>query len=71
VAKVPKDLSCTQVGQRWHIPAGKNYQGKHAFKFSLTIFVKAEDSKERKRPLVVGERWLWCYTTFCSANHKR
>ena len=56
VAEMRKDLSCTQVGQKWHIPARSHHQGKHAFKFSSTIFEKAEDGKKRKRPLVAGER---------------
>ena len=62
VAEVPKDLSCTQVGQKWHLLARSHHQGKHAFKFSSTIFEKAEDGKKRKRPQVGGERDGYCAT---------
>ena len=59
--EIPRDLTCTQVGQKWHVPSGKNAEDR-AFKFTSLVFEKAEEGKKRKRPLVTGCRELYCAT---------
>eukprot|EP00794_Sanderia_malayensis_P021058 gene21058-23113_t len=51
---IPRDLTCTQVGQKWHVPSGANRTEDNAFKFSSLVFEKSEEGKKRKRPLVQG-----------------
>jgi len=52
--EIPRDLTCTQVGQKWHVPSGANKTEDKAFKFSSLVFEKSEEGKKRKRPLVKG-----------------
>eukprot|EP00112_Aurelia_sp_Birch-Aquarium-sp1_P004784 Seg1542.8 transcript_id=Seg1542.8/GoldUCD/mRNA.D3Y31 product="U3 small nucleolar RNA-associated protein 21" protein_id=Seg1542.8/GoldUCD/D3Y31 len=59
--EVPKDLTCTQVGQRWNVPS-ESTQGVKVFKFNNLIFEKAEENKKRKRPLLTGSRDKFCAT---------
>ena len=42
--EVPGELTCTQVGQRWHILS----------------FEKAEEGKSKKRQIIKGERQGYC-----------
>ena len=59
--EVPKDLTCTQVGQRWNVPSTSS-QGAKVFKFNNLIFEKAEETKKRIRPLLTGSRDSLCAT---------
>ena len=52
--EIPRDLACTQVGQKWHVPSCANKTEDKAFKFSSLDFEKSEEGKKRKRPLVKG-----------------
>eukprot|EP00112_Aurelia_sp_Birch-Aquarium-sp1_P000836 Seg108.8 transcript_id=Seg108.8/GoldUCD/mRNA.D3Y31 product="hypothetical protein" protein_id=Seg108.8/GoldUCD/D3Y31 len=63
--EVPKDLTCTQVGQRWNVPS-ESTQGVKVFKFNNLIFEKAEENKKRKRPLLTGRRDKFCATPPCA-----
>ena len=58
-----RDLTCTQVGQKWHVPADAGNQFPKALKFQELVFEKAEGGKKRKRPLVTGNRESYCATT--------
>ena len=62
VKEVPMDLTCTQTGQKWHVPSSTNSQTVKAFKFKDLVFEKAEESKKRKRPFVTGNRDAYCAT---------
>ena len=62
VKEVPMDLTCTQTGQKWHVPSSTNSQTVKAFKFKDLVFEKADESKKRKRPLVTGNRDAYCAT---------
>eukprot|EP00112_Aurelia_sp_Birch-Aquarium-sp1_P013395 Seg2842.3 transcript_id=Seg2842.3/GoldUCD/mRNA.D3Y31 product="hypothetical protein" protein_id=Seg2842.3/GoldUCD/D3Y31 len=57
-----EDLTCTQVGQKWHVPTDAGNQLSKAFKFQELVFEKAEEGKKRKRPLVTGSRESYCAT---------
>ena len=62
VTQIPRDLTCTQVGQKWHVPTDAGNQLSRAFKFQELVFEKAEEGKKRKRPLVTGSRESHCAT---------
>ena len=57
---IPRDLTCTEVGQKWNVPS--KYHAAKAFKFEDLLFEKAEERKKRKRPLVTGDRETFCAT---------
>ena len=58
VKEIPLDITCTQTGQKWHVPSSSNIQAVNAFKFNDLVFEKAEEGKKRKRPGVTGNRML-------------
>ena len=62
VTEIPRDLTCTQVGQKWHVPADAGNQFSKASKFEELVFEKAEEGKKRKRPLLKGNRESYCAT---------
>ncbi len=59
-----RDLTCTQVWQKWHVPAvaGNGNDLSKAFKFEEPVFELAEEGKKRKRPLEGGSRESFCST---------
>ena len=59
---VPNDLTCTQVSQKWHVPASANMTLPKAVRFEDLEFEKAEVHKKRKRPVVTGVRESFCAT---------
>ena len=46
---VPKELTCTQVAQKWSVPSNSNKTLKTAVKFDDLLFEKAEVNKQCKR----------------------
>ncbi|XP_065067596.1 uncharacterized protein LOC135693138 [Rhopilema esculentum] len=62
IKEIPSDITCTKVGQKWHIPSGARNLSSKAFKFRDLVFEKAEETKKRKRPLVTGSRDTYCAT---------
>ncbi len=60
--EIPRDLTCTQVGQNWHIPADPRSSSRKTLKFNELAFEKAEEGKKRKRPLLTAERENYCGT---------
>eukprot|EP00794_Sanderia_malayensis_P008343 gene8343-9244_t len=59
---IPRDVTCAQVGQKWHVPSGANNVEDKAFEFSNFVFEKAEEGKKQKRPLVKGDMDFYCAT---------
>jgi len=66
--EIPRDLTCTQVGQKWYVPSGANKTEDKAFKFSSLVFEKSEEGKKRE---TVGQRkyGFLCNSTICSGDH--
>ena len=55
------DLTCTQAGQKWHVPSGATSIPPKAFKFDDLTFEKIEE-KKRKRSFVGESRESYCAT---------
>ena len=60
--EIPPDLTCTQAGQKWHVPSGAKSIPPKAFKFDDLTFEKIEENKKRKRSLVGESRESYCAT---------
>lgn len=60
--EIPPDLTCTQVGQKCHVPSGAKNIPPKAFKFDDLTFEKIEENKKRKRSLVGESRESYCAT---------
>ena len=60
IKEIPSDITCTQVGQKQHIPTGARNLSSKASKYRDHVFEKAEETKKRKRPLVTGSRDTYC-----------
>ena len=58
--EIPGELACTQVGQRWHIPADARGIPSKAIKVKDISFEKAEEGKSKKRQILKGERQGYC-----------
>ena len=43
---IPRDITCTEVGQKWNVPS--KYHAAKAFKFQDLLFEKAEERKNEK-----------------------
>ena len=54
------DLTCTQVGQKWHIPADAKRMSSKAVKIKDISFEKAEEGTSKKRQILTGERQGYC-----------
>ena len=59
---VPKELTCTQVAQKWSLPSNSNKTLKTAMKFDYLMFEKAEINKQYKRKKPRDIRNNYCAT---------
>jgi hypothetical protein len=59
---IPVELTCTQLPQKWNIPAGSSKTLDRAVKVGELLFEKTDVKKTNKRYVVKGDRENYCAT---------